>query len=72
MNDKVKIKTPKEVVEEGLNRTKKLEIEGQDAKSLVERTLGVDENGVQITIGKLAPHQGETLAILKMELTKMM
>ena len=45
---------------------------GQDAKSLVERTLGVDENGVQITIGKLAPHQGETLAILKMELTKMM
>ena len=33
MNDKVKIKTPKEVVEEGLNRTKKLEIEGQDAKS---------------------------------------
>ena len=33
MNDKVRIKTPKEVVEEGLNRTKKLEIEGQDAKS---------------------------------------
>ena len=44
---------------------------GQVAKSLVEKTLGVDENGAQITIGKLAPHQGETLAILKMELNKL-
>lgn len=44
---------------------------GQVAKSLVEKTLGVDENGVQITIGKLAPHQAETLAILKMELNKL-
>jgi phage nucleotide-binding protein len=44
---------------------------GQVAKSLVEKILGVDENGVQITIGKLAPHQAETLAILKMELNKL-
>lgn len=44
---------------------------GQEAKSLVERILGLDENGAQITIGKLAPHQGETLAILKIELSKL-
>lgn len=44
---------------------------GKEAKSLVERILGLDENGTQITIGKLAPHQGETLAILKMELNKL-
>lgn len=44
---------------------------GKEAKSLVERVLGLDENGTQITIGKLAPHQGETLAILKMELNRL-
>lgn len=44
---------------------------GQKAKSIVEKTLGVDENGAQITIGKLAPHQAETLAIIKMELNKL-
>lgn len=44
---------------------------GKEAKSLVERILGLDENGTQITIGKLAPHQGETLAILKMELNRL-
>lgn len=44
---------------------------GQEAKSIVEKILGVDENGVQITIGKLAPHQAETLVIIKMELSKL-